>query len=48
MNICRVREHKVKMINVKITIYKTLHIKLKIEEHEPHSKPGVNAGAPEG
>jgi hypothetical protein len=25
-------------------IYKTLHIKLKIEWHEPHWKPGVNLG----
>jgi len=30
------------------TIYKTLHIKLKIEQHEPHKKPFVNSGAPEG
>jgi hypothetical protein len=30
------------------TIYKILHIKLKIEQHEPHWKPGVNPGAPEG
>ena len=29
------------------TIYKT-HIKLKIEWHESHLKPGVNSGAPEG
>jgi hypothetical protein len=30
--------------------YKTLHRKLiiKIEQHEPHLKPGVNAGALEG
>jgi len=26
-------------------IYKTLHRKLKIEQHEPHQKPGVNLGA---
>jgi hypothetical protein len=25
-----------------------IHIKLKIEQHEPHYKPGVNSGAPEG
>jgi acid stress-induced BolA-like protein IbaG/YrbA len=25
-----------------------IHIKLKIEFHEPHKKPGVNPGAPEG
>jgi hypothetical protein len=30
------------------TIYKTLHTNLKIEQHEPHLKPGVNLGAPEG
>jgi hypothetical protein len=29
-------------------ICKTLHIKLKIEYHEPHLKHGVNSGAPEG
>ena len=25
-----------------------IHIKLKIEQHEPHYKPGVNSGSPEG
>jgi hypothetical protein len=30
------------------TIYKTLHKKLKIEQHKPHLKPGVNSGPPEG
>ena len=25
-----------------------IHIKLKIKQHEPHQKPGVNSGAPEG
>jgi hypothetical protein len=30
------------------TIYKTLHRKLKIEQHEPHLNPGENLGAPEG
>ena len=29
-------------------IYKTLNRKLKIEEHEHHSKPGMNSCAPEG
>ena len=29
------------------TIFKTLHIKLKIEYHEPHKKPGMNIGSPE-
>jgi hypothetical protein len=24
------------------------HTKPKIEQHEPHQKPGVNSGAPEG
>ena len=28
--------------------YKTIHRKLKIEQREPHLKPGVNSGAPEG
>jgi hypothetical protein len=27
--------------------YKTQHRKIKIEQHEPHRKPGVNSGAPE-
>ena len=31
-----------------ITIYKTLHRKLKTEQHELHFKPGVHSGAPEG
>ena len=30
------------------TIYKTLHRKLKIEQHKSHSKPWLNSGAPEG
>jgi hypothetical protein len=29
------------------TTYKTLHIKLNIEHHEPHQKPEVNSGSPE-
>jgi hypothetical protein len=30
-------------------IYKALHRKLRIEQHEPHLKPRVNkSGAPEG
>ena len=29
-------------------IYKALHRKLKIKQHEPHEKPGVNAGAVKG
>ena len=28
-------------------IYKTLHRKLKIEQHESHHKPGMNSDAPE-
>jgi len=32
----------------KTMIYKTLHRKLKIEQHESHYKSGVNSGAPEG
>jgi hypothetical protein len=27
---------------------RTLHRKLKIEQHEAHNKSGVNSGAPEG
>jgi len=27
-------------------IYKTLHRQLKIEQHEPHGKPGMNSRAP--
>ena len=30
----------------KKTIYKALHRKLKIEQHELHYKPGVNSGSP--
>ena len=30
------------------TILKTLHSKVKIEQHEPHTNPGVNACSPEG
>ena len=30
------------------TIYKTLHRKLKIEQHESHLSSGMNLGAPEG
>jgi hypothetical protein len=33
---------------VQTTIYKTLHIKLMIKQHEPYKKPGVNSDAPEG
>jgi len=29
-------------------MYKCLRRKLKIEQHEPHKKPGVNSGTPEG
>ena len=29
-------------------IYKTPHRKLKTQQHEPHSKLGVNSSAPEG
>jgi len=31
----------------KAMIYKTLHRKLKIEQHRPHYKVGVNSGDPE-
>ena len=29
-------------------IYKTIHRKLKIEQHEPSLTPEVNSGTPEG
>ena len=29
-------------------IYKTLHRKQKVEQDEPHSKPGIISGATEG
>jgi hypothetical protein len=29
-------------------MYKTLHRKLKIKQHEPYYNPVVNSGAPEG
>ena len=29
-------------------IYKTIHRKLKFEPYEPHWRPGLNLGAPEG
>ena len=31
----------------KTTIFKTLHRKLKIEQHEPHSKPVMNSVTPQ-
>ena len=34
--------------NGQTTIYKTLHRKLKIDQHEPHKKTVLNSGAPEG
>jgi hypothetical protein len=39
---------KRKRTKEQITIYKTLHRKLRIEQHEAHLKPGMNSGAPEG
>jgi hypothetical protein len=30
------------------TIYKTLHRKQKMEQHEPHKQPGINFGALNG
>jgi hypothetical protein len=32
----------------KLMIYKTIHIKLKIEQHEHHTKTGVDSSVPEG
>ena len=39
------QQKKVKKTNNDLKI---LHIKLKNEQHEPHYKPGVNLGVPEG
>jgi hypothetical protein len=39
---------KRKREKVKAAIYKTLHRKLKIEQHETYKKLMVNSGAPEG
>ena len=36
---------KRKLYKMTKTMHKTLHRKPNIEEHEPHSKPGVNLGA---
>ena len=46
----KIRKHncqnkKYKRANIDL---QNIHIKLKIEKHEPHYKPGVNSGAPEG
>ena len=38
---------KTKRTQIK-TIYKTLHRKWKIEEHDPNEKAGVKLDAPEG
>jgi hypothetical protein len=37
-----------KRSTVQRTIYKTVHIQLKIELHEPHLKSGVNSGTQGG
>ena len=39
---------KRKMTKVQTMIHKTLHKKLKIEQHERHKKPRMNSGTPEG
>jgi hypothetical protein len=39
---------KRKEANGQTTIYKTLHINLKNEQHETHLKPGVTLCASEG
>jgi hypothetical protein len=38
---------KIKRTRGKITIYKTLHRKRKIDQHEPHLKQRVNIHFPE-
>jgi hypothetical protein len=39
---------KIKGAKGQTMIYKTLHRKLQIEQHEPHYKPGLNLDASEG
>ena len=41
----RTKEQKDKRIN---NDKQTLHRKLKIEQHEPHNKPGIKSGTKEG
>jgi len=48
-----IRSHKSKKTQLpkekgQTMIFKTLNGKLKIEQHEPHYKPGMNTCAPEG
>ena len=38
---------KRKMIKGQTMIYKTLDRKLKIDQREPHYKPGIHSGHPE-
>jgi len=42
------KQHNAQKTKGQTAIYKTLHRKLKIEQHEPHKKLGMNSGAPEG
>ena len=42
-----IKWQKEKRTKGQTTIYKTLRRKLKIEQHEPQEKPGVNPGGPE-
>jgi hypothetical protein len=42
------RQHNGQKKKGQTLIYKILHRKLKIDQHEPQYKPGVNSGAPEG
>jgi len=39
---------KGKLTKIQTVIYNTLHIKLKIEQHELYTKQAVNSGAPDG
>jgi len=39
---------KGKLTKGQTVIYKTLHRKLKIEQHEIYKEQGVNSGAPDG
>jgi 3-methyladenine DNA glycosylase Mpg len=42
------RQHNGQKKKGQTTIYKALHIKLKIKYHEPHQIPAANSGATDG
>ena len=45
---CKSKKDTILWAKGQTMIYKTLHRKLKIEQHEPHNKSVVNPGAVEG